>query len=111
MKSMDETMDGVFLALAHPGRRKIIDIIKSMPGCSVNDVTKYFEMSRIGVMKHLNILVEANLVISRKSGRVRELFFNAAPIQMIHDRWTTEYAAFWATKAMDLKYQIEGIAK
>ncbi len=104
-------MDGVFLALSNPGRRKIVDIVKSLPGCSVNDVAKYFEMSRIGVMKHLKILVDAGLLISRKSGRVRELYFNAAPIQMIHDRWTTEYAEFWATKAMDFKYRMEGISQ
>jgi len=108
---MDQTMDAVFLSLAHAGRRKILDIVQSMPGCSVNDVAKYFEMSRIGVMKHLKILVEADLLISRKEGRSRELYFNAAPIQMIHDRWTTEYAEFWATKAMDFKYKIEGVTK
>jgi hypothetical protein len=66
-------------------------------------------MSRIGVMKHLGILADADLLVSRKQGRVRELYFNAAPIQMIYDRWTTEYASFWATKAMDLKYRIEGV--
>ena len=94
------------MALAHAGRRRMLDVIKGMPGCSVNDVVKYFEMSRIGVMKHLRLLEEAGLVVSRKTGRVRELYFNAAPIQMVHDRWTTEYASFWASKAMDLKYQV-----
>lgn len=64
-------------------------------------------MSRIGVMKHLKVLVEAKLVISRKKGRTRELFFNAAPIQMIYDRWTDEYSAFWVTQAVDLKYRVE----
>ncbi len=111
MKSMDDTMDGVFLALGHSARRKIVDIVKSMPGCSVNDVTKYFEMSRIGVLKHLNVLEKAEMIVSRKKGRVRELYLNAAPIQLIYDRWTSEYAAFWASKAMDLKYRIEGVKK
>lgn len=85
----------------------MLDLIKEMPGCCVNDVCAHFETSRIAVMKHLNILVEAQLIISRKSGRTRELFFNAAPIQMIYDRWTTEYSAFWATQAVDLKYKVE----
>ena len=56
-------------------------------------------------------LVQARLVISRKRGRTRELFFNAAPIQMIYDRWTDEYSAFWATQAVDLKYQAEDRAR
>ncbi|MBL8817987.1 MAG: helix-turn-helix transcriptional regulator, partial [Planctomyces sp.] len=92
-------MDSVFLALGHQTRRKILDIVKSMPGCSVGDVVKYFDdISRIAVMKHLDVLESADLVVSRKQGRRRELFFNAVPIQMIYDRWTTEYSRFWASR-------------
>lgn len=100
-------MDGLFQALAHSARRKMLDIIGKMPGCNVNDVAKYFSMSRIAVMKHLNILEKAKLLISQKSGRSRELYFNAVPIQMIYDRWTTDYSQFWASKLTDLKFQTE----
>lgn len=100
-------MDAVFLALCHRHRRKILDLVKNMPGCSVGDVAKYFEISRIAVMKHLSVLEKAQLVVSRKSGRRRELFFNAVPIQLIYDRWTDEYSRFWASQAADLKYILE----
>jgi len=100
--------DLVFQTLASKPRRQIMDLVKQMPGCCVNDVCEHFSMSRIGVMKHIQILVEARLLISRKKGRTRELFFNAAPIQMIYDRWTDEYSAFWVTQAVDLKYKVEG---
>lgn len=100
-------MDAVFLALSSQSRRKLLDLIQAMPGCSVADVSKYLDCSRIMVLKHLNILEAADLVISRRAGRRRELFFNAVPIQMIHDRWTTDYSRFWATTALDLKYQLE----
>lgn len=100
-------MDAVFQALSHQTRRAILDVIKGMPGCSVNDVCKYFDMSRIAVMKHLRCLESANLIISRKVGRQRELYFNAVPIQMIYDRWTTEYSAFWASQVTDLKFLAE----
>ena len=102
-----ESMDNVFQALSSSARRRILDLVKSMPGCSVSDLCKYFEISRIGVMKHLNVLVEANLIVSQKTGRVRELYFNAVPIQLIYDRWTTQYSAFWASHATDLKFQAE----
>ncbi len=102
-----ESMDALFLALSHQHRRKILDILKSMPGCSVGDVAKYFDISRIAVMKHLSILEEADLVVSQKVGRRRELYFNCVPIQMVYDRWTTEYSRFWATQALDVKYQLE----
>ncbi len=103
----DTSMDAVFKALASPQRRKILDVVKETPGCSVNTVSGYFDMSRIAVMKHLRILKEANLIISEKHGRTRELYFNAAPIQMIHDRWTTEYSALWAKQLTRIKYAVE----
>lgn len=100
-------LDLVFQALSSRPRRMILDVVKQKPGCCVNDICEHFEMSRIGVMKHLGILVDARLLVSRKQGRTRQLFFNAAPIQMIYDRWTDEYAAFWVTQAVDLKYKAE----
>ncbi len=102
-----EDMDAVFHALASSHRRKILDVLKSMPGCNVNDVCKYFDMSRIAVMKHLKVLEEAGLVISEKPGRSRELYFNAAQIQLIYDRWTTEYSRFWASHVTDIKFKAE----
>jgi predicted transcriptional regulator len=106
-----DEMDAVFHALASAIRRRILDLVKSMPGCSVNDVCKYFDMSRIGVMKHLQVLEAADLIISRKSGRTRELYFNAVPIQIIYDRWTTEYSALWASHAADIKRKAEAKGK
>lgn len=102
-----DSMDAVFQALANRHRRKILDLIKSMPGCSVNDLCKYFDMSRIAVMKHLRVLEEADIVISQKSGRTRELYFNVVPIQLIYDRWTTEYSQFWASHVTDIKFKAE----
>ena len=102
-----DSMDLVFQALASPHRRKILDLLKTMPGCSVNDVCKYFDMSRIAVMKHLRVLESADLIISKKSGRTRELFFNVVPIQLIYERWTTDYSQFWASHVTDIKFKAE----
>lgn len=102
-----DTMDAIFQALANRHRRKILDLVKNMPGSSVNDVAKYFDMSRIAVMKHLRVLEDAELIVSRKEGRTRELYFNSVPIQLIYDRWTTEYSAFWASQVTDLKFLAE----
>ena len=105
--SNQNSMDKVFHALAHPARRHMLDLIKKSPGCSVNDLCEHFETSRIAVMKNLRVLVDAKLIISKKKGRTREFYFNVAPIQMIHDRWSDEYSEFWATQIVDLKYKIE----
>ncbi len=100
-------MGTVFTALAHARRRRILDIVRENGGCSVNDVAAHFDISRIAVMKHLRVLEEAGLLISEKEGRTRHLYFNAVPIQMIYDRWTTEYSALWASKLTRLKYSVE----
>ena len=104
----EDALDKVFQALAHSERRRMLDLIKAQPGCCVNDVAARFEMSRIGVMKHLKVLEVANLVLARKVGRERQLHFNAVPIQLIHERWTTEFSQFWASRLTQLKYKLEG---
>ena len=100
-------MDRVFQALSHCHRRRILDLLRIRPGRSVNEVCEHFETSRIAVMKHLRVLEEAGLLTSEKSGRVRRMFLNAMPIQLIHDRWTDEYSGFWAGRLADLKYRVE----
>ncbi len=100
-------MDKLFQALASASRREILDIVRAESGCSVMHVCKHFDVSRIAVMKHINVLEEANLLISAKEGRTRRLYFNAAPIQAIHERWTTEYSALWAGRLTEFKRRVE----
>ena len=104
---MPESMDSIFAALAHATRRRILDIVRDQSGCTVNDVAEHFDVSRIAVMKHLNVLEGAGLLISQREGRTRRLYFNAVPIQLIYDRWTTEYSALWASGMTRVKYAVE----
>lgn len=106
----DRDMDAVFTALAHETRRRILDRVKQNPGAAVGEIAALFDVSRIAVMKHLAVLEEADLLISQKDGRTRRLYFNAAPIQMIYDRWTTDYSAYWAGELTRLKYLSEARA-
>jgi predicted transcriptional regulator len=100
-------MNHVFHALASATRREVLDIVKENPGCSVTKVCRHFDVSRIAVMKHLTVLEKAGLLISEKRGRTRTLFFNTVPIQMIHERWTSDYSEMWASKLTAFKYNIE----
>ena len=102
-----ESMNDLFHALASEPRREMLDIIKDRPGCSVMEVCRYFDVSRVAVMKHLAVLEKAGLLISQKTGRTRQLYFNAAPIQLIYERWTTEYSAMWAGRLTEFKRQVE----
>ncbi len=91
-------MAPVFDALGHPARRTILDIVKANPGCSVGQLAREFDTTRVGVMHHLRQLEECQLILSEKVGRTRHLYHNPIPIQLIYDRWTTEYAGFWASR-------------
>ena len=101
-------MDKVFQALSRGPRRAILDIVREQPGCSVGHVCKFFDVSRIAVMKHLRVLEEAGLLISEKEGRTRRLYFNTAPIQLIYERWSSGYSSLWASHLTEFKRQVEG---
>ncbi|MBM4184943.1 MAG: helix-turn-helix transcriptional regulator [Gemmatimonadetes bacterium] len=100
-------MSPVFDALGNATRRRILDLIKSAPGCTVGELASHFDTTRIAVMHHLRQLEECDLVMSRKVGRTRRLYHNPVPIQLIYDRWTTEYSSFWASRMADVKYAVE----
>jgi DNA-binding transcriptional ArsR family regulator len=102
-----DAMDSVFQALASEARRRILDIVKREPGCNVNHVAEFFAIGRIAVMKHIAVLQAANLIVSEKVGRERHLWFNPVPVQMIYDRWTSEFSVYWAGKLARIKYRVE----
>lgn len=107
MNSADDELSCVFAALAHETRRRILDLLRNRPGAGVGEVAAEFDISRIAIMKHLQTLEEANLIVSRKDGRSRRLYFNAAPIQMIYDRWTDDFSGYWASEVTKFKYLSE----
>ena len=103
----EDQADIIFHALANSQRRKVLDLVRAQPGATVSEISKHFDTSRIAVMKHLNVLFEADLLVSEKVGRSRHLYLNIIPIQLIYDRWTDEYASFWSGHLADIKYAVE----
>jgi DNA-binding transcriptional ArsR family regulator len=61
-------------------------------------------------MKHLKVLEEAGLLITKKSGREKLHFLNPVPIRLIHDRWIDKYTERRVTALADLKSELEGQA-
>lgn len=107
-----DQLDAVFFALASEPRRRMLDVLKAAPGSNVNGVCAHFEaeFGRFAVMKHLAVLERAGLVIAEREGREKRLWFDPTPIQWIHERWTTEFSAYWAARLTRLKYAAEGAA-
>ncbi len=99
--------DRVFKALADPTRRFLLDLLFGRDGRTLTELESELEMTRFGVMKHLRVLEEANLVVSRRSGREKLHFLNAVPIRQIHDRWIDKYTEYQASALTDLKAELE----
>jgi len=100
-------MDEVFRALADPTRRRLLDKLFKEDGQTLSALERRLPMTRFGVMKHLKVLEEAGLVVTKRRGREKLHFLNAVPIRLIHDRWVSKYAEPWAAALSDLKHTLE----
>ena len=99
--------DRVFRALADPSRRFLLDMLFERDGRTLTELESELEMTRFGVMKHLRVLEEADLVITRRSGREKLHFLNPVPIRLIHDRWIDKYTEQGISALTELKSQLE----
>src|SRR6266852_4637636 len=100
-------MDAVFRALADPTRRRLLDELFKQDGQTLTALERRLPMTRFGVMKHLKVLEEANLVVTKRRGREKLHFLNAVPIRLVHDRWVSKYAEPWAAALSGLKRDLE----
>jgi uncharacterized protein YndB with AHSA1/START domain len=100
-------VDAVFKALADATRRDLLDELFRNDGQTLHALEARFEMTRYGVMKHLRVLEEAGLVVTRRRGREKLHFLNPVPIRLVHDRWVSKYAEPWAAGLSDLKTRLE----
>ena len=100
-------MDDVFRALADPTRRSLLDALFEQDGQTLTALEERLPMTRFGVMKHLKVLEEANLVVTRKRGREKLHFLNPVPIRLVHDRWVSKYAEPWAATLAGIKHDLE----
>ena len=100
-------MDAVFRALADPTRRSLLDELFREDGQTMGQLAGRFAMSRFGVMKHLKLLEEAGLVVTRRRGREKLHFLNPVPIRLVHDRWVSKYAEPWVASLSGLKNELE----
>ena len=100
-------MDDVFRAIADPTRRQLLDELFQRDGQTLTSLEQRLPMTRFGVMKHLRILEEAGLVVTKRRGREKLHFLNAVPIRLVHDRWVSKYAEPWAAGLSDLKHELE----
>jgi DNA-binding transcriptional ArsR family regulator len=99
--------DRVFRALSDPTRRFLLDLLFERDGRTLTQLESELEMTRFGAMKHLRILEDAGLVVTRRSGREKLHFLNPVPIRLIHDRWIDKYRERRVSALVDLKTELE----
>jgi uncharacterized protein YndB with AHSA1/START domain len=100
-------VDAIFKALADATRRSLLDALFRKDGQTLGELERRLPMTRFGVMKHLRVLEEAGLVLTRRRGREKLHFLNAVPIRLVHDRWVSKYAEPWAAALSGLKQTLE----
>src|SRR3954449_11019538 len=99
--------DQVFKALADPTRRHLLDRLFERDGRTLTELESELEMTRFGVMKHLRLLEDAGLVVTRRSGREKLHYLNPVPIRLIHDQWISKYTERQGAALADLEHDLE----
>jgi DNA-binding transcriptional ArsR family regulator len=99
--------DRVFKALADPTRRHLLDRLYKRDGRTLSELESELEMTRFGVMKHLRVLEDAGLVVTKRAGREKLHFLNVVPIRLVHDRWIDKFTERRVSALTDLKRKLE----
>lgn len=106
MKLPDE-LDDVWKALSDPTRRAILDLLRDGPRTTTEIVSSFTDLTRFGVMKHIDVLRNAGLINTREEGRRRVNSLNAVPIRRIYERWVRPFEDLWATTLLRVKDDLE----
>jgi len=102
-----EDDDRGFKALADPTRRHLLDQLVERDGRTLGELQAGVDMTLFGVMKHLGVLEDAQLITTRKSGREKLHYLNPVPIRLIHDRWIDKYTERRVSALTQLKSSLE----
>ena len=100
-------MEPVFKALSDQTRRELLDELFRRDGQTLNALASRFDMTRVAVAKHLHLLEDAGLVVTRRRGREKLHYLNPVPIRLVHDRWVSKYTQAWTAGLADLKRDLE----
>jgi DNA-binding transcriptional ArsR family regulator/uncharacterized protein YndB with AHSA1/START domain len=105
-RGLEDDTARLWRALADPTRRRILDLLRERPRIT-GEIAAQFPVSRIAVMRHLEVLSQAGLVTSRKRGRERWHYLNAVPLQQLYRRWADPAAAGFASALLRLADTVE----
>jgi DNA-binding transcriptional ArsR family regulator len=99
----EDELDAVWKALSDRTRRAILDFLRDRPRTTTEIVETFPHLTRFGVMKHLEVLRQAQLVSTREEGRRRVNSLNVVPIRQIYERWVGPFQELWSGELLQIK--------
>src|SRR5262249_51463957 len=106
----EDDLDGVWKALSDSTRRSILDLLRQGPRTTTEIVEAFPQMTRFGVMKHIDVLREAGLIHTREERRQRINSLNVVPIRQIYERWVGRFEELWSSHLLRIKEDAEAQA-
>lgn len=97
--------DDVFLALANPVRRRLLELLAEGPR-TAGDLAGQFDLSRPAVAEHLQVLRRAALVRDEPIGRQRRYHLTTEPLEHVSD-WLHPFERFWRDRLRTLADLVE----
>ena len=98
-----DDLDTVWKALSDATRRGILDLLRDGPRTTTEIVDAFPHLTRFGVMKHIDVLREADLIVTREEGRQRVNSLNVVPIRQIYERWVGRFEELWSSHLIRIK--------
>ncbi|WP_456841580.1 ArsR/SmtB family transcription factor [Bradyrhizobium sp. USDA 4486] len=95
VKYQDDGLDRTFAALSDPTRRALLARLGEQDGLSVSELAAPFPVSLPAIMKHLDVLTDAGLIVREKTGRTVSCRLTAQPMEQAMN-WLNRYAQFWS---------------
>ncbi|NOT48758.1 MAG: winged helix-turn-helix transcriptional regulator [Acidobacteria bacterium] len=104
---MKNDLDHVWKALSDSTRRSILDALRKGPKTTTDIVEVFPDMTRHAVMKHIDVLRDAGLIVTREEGRRRINSLNSVPIRQIYERWMGPFSELWSSTLLRIKDDAE----
>jgi DNA-binding transcriptional ArsR family regulator len=105
-----DELDGVWKALSDKTRRSILELLRQGPRTTTEIVEVFPHLSRFGVMKHIDVLREADLIHTREERRQRINSLNVVPIRQIYEHWVGRFEELWVSCLLRIKEDAEAKA-
>jgi DNA-binding transcriptional ArsR family regulator len=99
------TSEVVFGALADPTRRQLVDWLSEGGPATATQLALRLPITRQAVVKHLAILAEAGIVLSRREGREVRFRLQPEPLAAAME-WMAALAARWDQRLDALRREV-----